>query len=240
MEPQLGLLRKTCCPHCWRYFSPEEILWVSVSPEMVGDPLLGPQQMRRFLPTRFTLEGNAYDPKGAECRELACPHCHLPIARALLEMNPLYVSIFGSPGCGKSYFLTAMTWKMRQFLPQFFELEFRDADLVANRTLTSYEESLFLRARPEEPVLLADLIRKTEEQGEQYDLVRYGDKTVLYPRPFLFSLQPMRDHLKANSIKRLARTLCIYDNAGESFAVGKDLPGNPVTQHLARANVVIV
>lgn len=238
VDPFVGLLKHTCCPHCWKSFPPEDVLWISAHPDLLGDALLGAQQMKRFQPTRFTVDGWALDAKDAVCRELACPHCHLPIARSLLEMEPLYVSIIGSPGCGKSYFLTAMTWMLRQIMPRSFELEFRDADLVANSTLTTYEESLFLHPRPHDPVLLNDLIRKTEEQGDQYDMVRYGGETVLYPRPLLFTVQPLKDHLNAAARKFWARTLCLYDNAGESFAVGKDSHANPVTHHLSRADVL--
>jgi hypothetical protein len=234
-----GLMRHVCCPHCWRNCAPDEALWVSVHPDLAGDALLGFQHMRRFLPTRFTVEGYALDPKGAVCREIACPRCHLPMPRAVLEMDSLYTSIIGAPGCGKSYFLAAMTWMLRQTLPQYFEVEFRDADLTTNRNLIGYEESLFMNAQAQTPVLLNDLIRKTEEQGDQYDLVRYGEQTVLYPRPFLFTLQPLQGHLNAASRKKWARTLCLYDNAGESFSVGRDSPSNAVTQHLTRSNFLM-
>jgi hypothetical protein len=127
---------------------------------------------------------------------------------------------------------------LRQTLPRSFALEFRDADLAANQTLTAYEESLFLHQRALEPTLLADLIRKTEEQGDQYDQVCRGDQQVLYPRPFLFSLLPMPGHASANAPGNRGRMLCLYDNAGESFSVGKDTLANPVTHHLARANLL--
>jgi hypothetical protein len=35
----------------------------------------------------------------------------------MLEMEPLFLSILGAPASGKSYFLTAMTWQLRQALP---------------------------------------------------------------------------------------------------------------------------
>ena len=40
---------------------------------------------------------------------------------------------------------------------------------------------------------LGNLIRKTELQGELYDTVAYGQQTVSYPRPFLFTMQPQED-----------------------------------------------
>ena len=39
-------------------------------------------------------------------------------AAAHVRMRPLFVSILGSPASGKSYFLAAMTWRLRQVLPK--------------------------------------------------------------------------------------------------------------------------
>ena len=89
----------------------------AVGAAMLGDARLGPDQQLRFLPTRFSIEGAAIDPRGFACQGLACPRCHLPVPRALLEMDPLFLSILGAPGSGKSYFLTAMTWALRQTMP---------------------------------------------------------------------------------------------------------------------------
>jgi hypothetical protein len=36
-------------------------------------------------PRRFNVEGAAIDSRGFACHELACPHCHLVIARPLFE-----------------------------------------------------------------------------------------------------------------------------------------------------------
>src|SRR5262249_58225220 len=110
------LLSRVTCPHCWERFLPEQVLWVSEHIELLGDPRLGPERQQRFLPSRFTVEGDAIDAKGMVCRSLACPHCHLPVPRAMLEMEPLFLSILGSPACGKSYFLTTMTWQLRPVL----------------------------------------------------------------------------------------------------------------------------
>ncbi len=68
-------------------------------------------------------------------RSLACPKCHLPIPRAMLEMESLFISILGAPASGKSYFLTAMTWQLRQILPLNFKIAFTDADPESNRAL---------------------------------------------------------------------------------------------------------
>jgi hypothetical protein len=90
--PTTPLLNRTTCPHCWHSFSPESVLWVSSHTDLLGDPRLGPEQQQRFLPTRFDVAGNALGAHGMPCLGLACPKCHLPVPRALLEMGPFFVS----------------------------------------------------------------------------------------------------------------------------------------------------
>src|ERR1019366_8497429 len=89
------------CPHCWHVFSPDQILWVSEHADLMGDTVLGPEQSRRFLPSRFNTERQALDAKDTPCRTLACPRCHLVIPRALIENEPLFLSIIGGPASGK-------------------------------------------------------------------------------------------------------------------------------------------
>ena len=104
---QLKNLRRAIkCPHCWESFPPDDVRWTSVHSDLLGDPRLGDEANRRFTPTRFNVAGNAIDAYGSVCSELACPHCHLPIARPLLEIQPWFASIAGTPACGKSFFLT--------------------------------------------------------------------------------------------------------------------------------------
>jgi hypothetical protein len=233
-----GLLTRITCPHCWEQFAPEKILWVSEHTDLLGDHRLGPEQPQRFLPTRFTLNGEAIDAKGFPCHQLACPNCHLTIPRSLLELEPLFLSIFGAPASGKSFFLAALTWELRKTLPLIFRTSFADADPVLNQQLNEYEESVFAGASADRPVPLANLIRKTEEQGDLYDTVAFGNQTVSYPRPFIFTLQPQPDHRQAANAKKMARTLCLYDNAGESFQPGKDSAAAPVTRHMAQSRVL--
>jgi hypothetical protein len=233
-----GLLPRITCPHCWEQFAPEKLLWVAEHTDLLGDYRLGPEQPQRFLPTRFTVSGEALDAKGFPCHQLACPHCHLSVPRSLLELEPLFLSIFGAPASGKSYFLAALTWELRKVLPQIFRTSFADADPVLNQQLNEYEESVFSGSSNDQLVPLANLIRKTEEQGDLYDTVSFGNQTVSYPRPFLFTLQPQPDHRNAANRAKLARTLCLYDNAGESFQPGKDSAAAPVTRHLAQSRVL--
>jgi hypothetical protein len=239
-NPQdIQLLKRTTCPHCWHGFPPEDVLWVSSHTDLLGDPRLGPEKQQCFLPTRFGLDGNARDSHGVTCTNLACPNCHLSIPRGLLEMEPFFVSILGAPGCGKSYLLSALTWGLRQVLPRDFALNFQDADLVANAPLNEYEQSLFLNPQQDEQVPLADLIRKTELQGQLYDTVTFGNQSVSFPRPFLFSLTPADRHPNAATGEKLSRMLCVYDNAGEHFQPGMDTTHSQATRHLTQSRVLM-
>lgn len=233
-----GILERVTCPHCWEQYAPEKLLWISEHSDLLGDQRLGPDHQIRFLPTRFSVAGEALDGKGFVCHHLACPNCHLAIPRSLLEMEPLFLSIFGAPASGKSFFLAAMTWELRKILPLEFQVSFADADPVMNRNLNDYEDSVFAGSTSKELVPLASLIRKTEEQGDLYDSVSFGNQTVSYPRPFLFSVQPKQEHPNGAKGGALSRTVCLYDNAGESFQPGKDSAAAPVTRHMAHSRVL--
>lgn len=232
------LLPRVTCPHCWEQFPPQHILWVSEHADLLGDFRLGPEQPQRFLPTRFTVTGEALDARGFPCHQLACPNCHLTVSRSLLEFEPFFLSIFGAPASGKSYYLAALTWELRKVLPLVFKVSFADADPVLNRQLNEYEEAVFGGSPDNQPVPLASLIRKTEEQGDLYDTVSFGNQTISFPRPFLFTLQPQPNHPNAAKASRLSRTVCLYDNAGESFQPGKDSVAAPVTRHMAQSRVL--
>ncbi len=149
-------------------------------------------------------------------------------------MEPLFFSILGAPACGKSYLLASMTWQLRKNLPRDFALSLADADTVSNQSLNEYEEILFLNPEPDRLVA----IRKTELQGELYDTVDYGDHSVSYPRPFVFSLKPQEQHPNYHSLNKLSRAVCMYDNAGEHFLPGADTAGTPVTRHLALSHAL--
>ncbi len=232
---RLKILTKVTCPHCWKAFAPEEVLWVSSNPDLIGDDKLGGDAPRRFLPSRFNVPGNAIDAKGSECQELACPNCHLSIPRPLLSLPSFYLSIAGTPSCGKSYFLASMTWQLRQSLPQHFACSFGDADPTFNKLLNDYEEQQFFNPRQNEVVKLA----KTQEYGDLYSTVQLAGQTYSFPQPFLFSLRPGEAHPQFDSDRAVAKCLCLYDNAGESYQAGKDSVTNQVTRHLAVAHAYL-
>jgi hypothetical protein len=179
----LSLIPKATCPHCWSSFDPADVLWISAHQDLADDPRLGPDEQLRFLPTSFTPDGEAYDLRGVPCRALACPNCHLQLPRAVLEYEPLFVSILGTPSCGKSYYLAALSWEMRQLLSKNFGISFSDADPTVNLGITEAEKKLFLNEKPEKIVPLASLIEKTKLAGELYDVVYEGDHAIRYLKP---------------------------------------------------------
>lgn len=235
----VSLLRRVVCPHCWNRFAPEDVLWVSDHIELMGDAKLGPDHQSRFLPSRFTTAGDAIDPMGRVCKKLACPDCHLPIVRALLESESLFFSIIGVPSCGKSFFLSAATWKLREILTRDFGVGFTDADTTANRPLNEAEQSLFHHPQPNRIAMLGGLIRKTELQGELYDSVSYGQHPVIYPKPYLFSMRTLDRHPASQSGRAISRMMCLYDNAGEHWKPGGDSSLSPVTRHLAISQAIL-
>jgi hypothetical protein len=233
--PAFPLREQVRCPHCWHVFAPEETLWVSAHPDLRGDPCLtGEHHQRRFLPTRFDAEGRAIDVKGLVCRQLACPHCHLTVPRATLEMDSSFLSILGAPGSGKSYLLAAMTWALQRTLLQDFGLDFVDVDPDANAILSGYHATLF--ANPQEDQLVS--LPKTDIAGDLYEEVLVGERVLKCAKPFIFAIQPNAAHPHAGRSK-LSQTLCLYDNAGEHFLPGNESASSPVTQHLSLARALL-
>lgn len=225
-----GLAEKTLCTHCWHAFPPSDILWISEHADLLGDPIAGRDAQLRFRPSRFDLHGDALDLMDMPCQLLACPRCHSPLPRSIVESPPLFLSTVGSPASGKSHFLAAMTWQLRHQLPLLFGVDFTDADTLSNQVINHYEQTLFLADDQSRPTAL----RKTEMHGELYRPIQFGDQAVSLPRPFMFTLRPQRRGGTGRT-----RTLCLYDNAGEHFQPGMDTAAQPGTQHLARSAALL-
>jgi len=234
---QYKLLPHIRCPHCWLRFRSSEIVWVARHEELRGDLVLGGDYFVRFRPSRFNVAGEALDARGMSCQTLACPRCHLVIPLAFLECEPLIFSLIGVMASGKSYFLAAMTWELRQMLKSRFGLVFTDADAVGNQILNDYEKMLFLQADLDQLVAL----RKTELQGDLYDIINLEGQQASLPRPFLFTMRPSAEHPSAAAAEVLSRIICLYDNAGEHFQPDPNMDSltAPGTQHLARARILM-
>jgi hypothetical protein len=212
------------------------VLWIAAHPELVGDNLLSPEDPVRFLPSRFSPDGQAIDPGGELTRRLACPGCHLEIPQLVLERPMVIMSIAGSPSSGKSYFLASAMWKLREDLARTFSIAFTDTDPAMNWRIAHNETRLFLSE--DSNALVA--IEKTELEGAQYNSVQFdpGVATLL-AHPFIFTVRPGREHVNGHAASRLTTLLTLYDNAGEHFLPGADTARAPGTQHLARAQVLM-
>ena len=222
------------CPHCWQVFATDRILWVSESPDLLGDSRLGEAAQKRFLPVKFNATAQAIDADGFACHRLACPNCHLEIPRPFLEMPPFFVSIVGAPAAGKSYFLTSMAWQLRKIMPKYFHFSFTDADPEMNLRLQQYESQQFLPGELDKIVT----IEKTEVYGDNYNTVLLKGQQVAFPQPFAFTLVPAKSHPRQGQSAKISRLLCLYDNAGESYLPGEDSAVRPVTRHLGLSDAI--
>jgi hypothetical protein len=238
-QMKMRLLGRITCPHCWNQYAPEDSLWISSDHDTLRDDAKIRGEPRRFPAERFDVSGDAIDARGARCAALACPECHLEVPRVCYEFPPFFVSIVGGPGCGKSFFLPAMTWTLRTVLPRKFASEFLDADPVFNLKLHEYERSLFLNPKRDEVVTIEKTMATAGQEG-LYDQVVLGGKTVAFARPFLFRLQPGDQHPEVGNRGQTARTVCLYDNAGELYLPSFQ-PGDTfrATDHLGRADLTM-
>jgi hypothetical protein len=230
----VDLRAQVTCPHCWQNFPPDETLWIAAHTDVMRDPMV-PSEPLRFLPSRFNVNGLAIDVRGGVCEHLACPHCHLHLPRVFLEMAPLFVSIFGSPFCGKSNYLAAMTWQLKTSLRSTFCLDFANKNPLTNQFLGENHTKLFNNPRPNDLVL----IDKTQQAGELYQPILLKGQRILLPRPLVFSVSPDKGHqayMPDRPRNPLARALCLYDNAGEQFLPGGESTSQPC-KHLAVSKV---
>ena len=216
------------CPHCWKSFDPEYVLYISVHPDLFGDPVLGKYVQKRFVPTVFNQAGQPLDEKGLPATDMACPRCHLRIPAGLLDTPALYFSIAGAISSGKSHLLTCMTHQLRKTLPEYFGAAFFDADPLLNETLNSYEKELFMPIAPEKVTALP----ATQISGDGIsNRVRLNNTEIELPQPFVFEFRSRDGVDDLNMI--------FYDNSGEMFVPGRDEWVNQATFHLSHSDGII-
>lgn len=229
-ERSAKLVDQVTCPHCWERFSPAQVLHIARHGELRNDPVVGQDEFIRFRASRFNAAGLALDPTGMPCSEIACPRCHLEMPRKLLEVPALFSSIVGAPGSGKTYFLAAMTWELRQRLDKF-GLGFVDASPTINANLLEAEQRLFLSETPQTPVVVEKTVENALGAPHLYRQVVVGGQRLEYLRPLQFLVSPI------GGVPGPERVLVLYDNAGEHF-----LPGSAgvseVTDHMARSQTL--
>ena len=223
---------EVACPHCWHLFRMSQINYISRHVELTGDTVLGPEAQKRFLPTSFNEQGYAIDARGIVCQDMACPRCHLRIPEAMIDISSCLFSIVGAPASGKSYFLTAMIWQLRDILAKKFDYTLADTDAVFNAVLNRYQSILFLNRQTDQYVALP----KTELQGNDFShQILLDGMSVDLPLPFVFTLTPMHPASEDN----FRRNIVFYDNAGEHFEPGRDNVTNLATLHLAHSNGIL-
>ncbi|MDR0336366.1 MAG: hypothetical protein LBI18_04680 [Planctomycetaceae bacterium] len=224
------------CPHCWHEFPTDQILFISESPDLLGDSKLGDIEQLRFLPYRYELDGTALDSHGIKCYKLACPNCHLQIPHSLLNMSSFFISIAGAPASGKSYFFASMVWQLRKTMTRDFCMNFTDADPTMNKRIREYETRQFIGGNnPNQPVV----IEKTDIQGDIYNNTLIDGHLTSLAQPFSFMISPLPSYPFSKQIERIAQTVCMYDNAGESFLPGADHVTQPVTRHLTTSDAIL-
>ncbi len=216
------------CPHCWKSFNHEYILYVSQHPSLIGDPLLGEFEQKRFSPTAFNGYGQPLDAMGMPTCDMACPHCHLRFPATIIDLPSFYCSIVGAPSSGKSYYLTCLVHQLRRVLSENFCSTFIDVDPLLNQILDGYERLIFMPIDYNKVVMLP----KTQQTGNDFsDQVLLNGIPMELPKPFVFEY-------RAENAKN-GLNLVFYDNAGEHFQPGADVVVNPATQHLSCSNGII-
>ncbi len=226
-ETKAELGESFMCPYCRTVSNLEDVLSVSVSPGLLGDPVLGEGEQVRFLPSQFTGNGLAIDSEGGVCTEIACPRCHMSLPRSLLDTPQIVMSVVGAAGAGKSVFLASSMWQCRQTLSRMFGVSFMDLDPVANRWINAYEEKLFFQ---EDDTTLQQ-IEKTDLQASNVSRsVMLDGDNVLLPLPSFFQLRTV------NNPQPLS--LVVYDSAGEHFRAGADTQASAVTLNMLNSDTL--
>ena len=226
-EKKAELGESFMCPYCRTVSNLEDVLSVSVSPGLLGDPVLGESEQARFLPSQFTGTGLALDSEGGVCTEIACPRCHMSLPRSLLETPQMVMSVVGAAGAGKSVFLASSMWQCRQVLSRLFGVSFMDLDPVANRWINAYEEKLFFQ----EDNTTFQNIEKTDVQASNVSRsVMLDGDNVLLPLPSFFQLRT-----KGNN---QSQSLVVYDSAGEHFRAGMDTQASAVTLNMLNSDTL--
>ena len=212
------------CPMCWLKFDLGDAMSIAVHESLRGDPLLGPDEMMRFLPTVFNDDGVPLDAAGMPCPDIACPHCRKKLPPNCLDMPQKIFSIVGAPSSGKSYYLSVLIKRLQERLYGDFSVVFKDLDPTGNMLLTQMKNKLFSARRPEEAILA-----KTALEGAMYERYPRHGKMVALPKPMTYSI--------SKGEKTLA-SLVFYDNAGEHFEPGLDIEESPGAMHVASSSAI--
>ena len=210
------------CPLCWLKFDIGDAMSIAVHETLRGDPILGPTEMLRFLPTSFNDDGIPTDPAGMPAPDVACPHCRKKLPPNYLELDRKIFSIVGAPSAGKSYYLSALIRQLQNTLYKDFDIVLKDLDPTGNMLLTQMKNSLFSAKRPEDAILA-----KTALEGLMYERYPRFGKMVALPKPMTYSLAKNGE---------VGTSIIFYDNAGEHFEPGLDIEESPGAMHVASSS----
>ncbi len=212
------------CPLCWIKFDVGDAMSIASHESLRGDPVLGDDQMLRFLPTTFNDDGVALDAAGMPSPDIACPHCRRKLPPNYLELDQKIMSIVGAPSSGKSYYLSVLIRELQNSLYSNFSIVMKDLDPSGNMLLTQMKNRLFSARTPEEAILA-----KTALEGAMYERYPRFGKVVALPRPMTYSLS--KDGTASTS-------MIFYDNAGEHFEPGLDIEESPGAMHVASSSAI--
>ena len=210
------------CPLCWLKFDIGDAMSIAVHESLRGDPVLGADEMLRFLPTSFNEDGVPTDPAGMPAPDIACPHCRKKLPPNYLELDRKIFSIVGAPSAGKSYYLSALIRQLQASLYKNFDIVLKDLDPTGNMLLTQMKNSLFSAKNPEDAILA-----KTALEGLMYERYPRFGKMVALPKPMTYSL---------SKDGKVTTSLIFYDNAGEHFEPGLDIEESPGAMHVASSS----
>ncbi len=213
------------CPMCWLKFDIGDAMNIATDENLRGDPILGEDEMLRFLPTSFSPEAIALDPSGLPSPDLACPHCRKKLPPNFLDLNLKIFSIVGAPSAGKSYYLSVLIKEIKDSLVRNFGINFKDLDPSGNMVLTTMKNKLFSAQSPEDAILA-----KTAFEGSMYEKYPRFGKMVALPKPLTYSIE--------NSTSEKNTAIVFYDNAGEHFEPGLDLEDSPGAMHVASSSAI--
>lgn len=211
------------CPVCWLKFDKGDIMHIAAHKTLMGDPVLGEDEMLRFSATRFNDNGHALDAMGVPCPDIACPHCRTKLPTNFLDIEHHIISLVGETMAGKSYYLSSAARMLPESLYRNFGVVFKDADPTSNRHLNEMKNRLFSGSTPEQVQ-----IEKTQMGGDLYKRVMLHGQEVRLPSPFIFGV----DHTHGHNNKR---GIVFYDLAGELFQPGMSEYDATKTQHVGVA-----
>ncbi len=214
------------CPLCWLKFDVGDAMNIATHESLRSDPVLGPNEMLRFLPVSFSPDGVALDPAGMPAPDFACPHCRKKLPSGFFDLDNKIFSIVGAPSSGKSYYLSVLTKQLQTSLYKNFGMTLKDLDPSGNMLLTQMRNRLFSASKPEDAILA-----KTALEGAMYERYPRFGKMVALPKPMTYAISSEDKSKKEVSI-------IFYDNAGEHFEPGLDLEESPGAMHVASSAAI--